>query len=86
VADEPGRGSHALMRLATSRAFGLLFLLPHLCMAGQSGLPGSARTESERPIMTPWPVIELRQYTLLPGKRDVLINVHVGDPERSRSE
>jgi hypothetical protein len=36
--------------------------------------------------MTPWPILELRQYTLLPGKRDVLINVHVGDPERSRSE
>jgi hypothetical protein len=24
---------------------------------------------------TPWPIVELRQYTLLPGKRDVLIEL-----------
>ena len=57
--------------LARPRILALVLLLPPPCAAAQSGMPGSPH-----PAMAGMDrIVELRQYTLLPGKRDVLVDL-----------
>jgi NIPSNAP len=65
-----------LMHAMSPNAVALpLLLLLHLSSAESTGWTGPQRTVRERTIAMQWPIVELRQYTLLPGKRDDLIEL-----------
>ena len=55
----------------TLNAIGLLLLLQQPSFALQCGASTQPQPDPTTASVQQWPIIELRQYDLLPGKRDV---------------
>ncbi len=56
-------------------AFAMLFCMASVCLACESLWDRSTSASSSHPMPMPLPIVELRQYTLKPGQRDVLIDL-----------